>query len=682
MPELDPLDELNRHQRAAVLECLAPVEQERPLLIIAGAGSGKTKTLVHRVAHLIRQGTHPQRILLLTFTRRAASEMSRRARSTLGRSPDRQSLSWAGTFHSVANRLLRLHFDELRLDPAFTVLDRADSADLLDAVRYSIGLSRAKERFPQKGTCLAIYSRTVNSQRSLEECLQEAFPWCAKWSSELRLLFRGYTEAKQERHVLDYDDLLLYWYYLMSEPAPAARVSARFDHVLVDEYQDTNTLQARILRGLAPNGKGLTVVGDDAQAIYSFRGATVRNILDFPQQFPTGAALITLDQNYRSTQPILDAANQVICLAAERFTKDLASTRSGGSLPRLATTADEFLQVDYVVARILEHREAGVPLKQQAVLFRAAHHSDALELELSRRGIPFVKYGGLRFLEAAHIKDVLCFLRWAENPRDSLAAARALQLCPGIGRALASRACQHLAARHFAFESLRDFSVPAAAGSSWVSLCDLLLALRNATTGWPVHMSLVRRWYQPQLERLYDAWRVRLADLDQLEQIAGQYSSRERFLSEMMMEPPELSGAEAGAPLLDEDYLILSTIHSAKGQEWRVVYILNVVDGCIPSDMACGSAEQIEEERRLLYVAMTRARDSLDLIHPLKMFVAHQPRLGDRYLMVPRSRFLPDSLLGCFERVAWAEREPQQGALPTSHFGFDVGQRLRSLWDA
>ena len=682
MPELDPLDELNCRQRAAVLECLAPVEQGRPLLIIAGAGSGKTKTLVHRVAHLIRQGTHPHRILLLTFTRRAAGEMSRRARSILGRSADRQSLSWAGTFHSVANRLLRLHFDELRLDPAFTVLDRADSADLLDAVRYAIGLSRAKERFPQKGTCLAIYSRTVNSQRSLEECLQEAFPWCAKWASELRLLFRGYTESKQERHVLDYDDLLLYWYYLMSEPAAAARVSSRFDHVLVDEYQDTNTLQARILHGLAPNGKGLTVVGDDAQAIYSFRGATVRNILDFPRQFPAGAALITLDQNYRSTQPILDAANQVIGLAAERFTKDLASTRRGGSRPRLITTADEFLQVDYVVTRILEHREAGVPLKQQAVLFRAAHHGDALELELSRRGIPFVKYGGLRFLEAAHVKDVLCFLRWAENPRDSLAAGRALQLCPGIGRALASRACQHLAARHFEFESLRDFPVPAPAGSSWLSLCGLLLALRNATTAWPAHLSLVRRWYEPQLERLYDAWRVRTADLDQLEQIAGQYSSRERFLSEMMMEPPELSGAEAGAPLLDEDYLILSTIHSAKGQEWKVVYILNVVDGCIPSDMACGSAEQIEEERRLLYVAMTRARDSLDLIHPLKMFVAQQPRFGDRYVVVPRSRFLPDSLLSCFERVGWAEREPREDAGPTSHGGFDVGQRLRALWDA
>ncbi len=682
MPELERPDELNCGQRAAVLEGLPPAEHKRPLLIIAGAGSGKTKTLVHRLAHLIRQGTHPHRILLLTFTRRAAGEMSRRARSILGRSPGRQSLSWAGTFHSVANRLLRLHSDELRLDPAFTVLDRADAADLLDAVRYSTGLSRAKERFPQKGTCLAIYSRTLNSQRPLEECLQEAFPWCAKWVSELRRLFRGYTEAKQERHVLDYDDLLLYWFYLMSEPAAAARVSGRFDHVLVDEYQDTNTLQAQILRGLAPDGKGLTVVGDDAQAIYSFRGATVRNILDFPRQFPTGAALITLDQNYRSTQPILDAANQVIGLAAERFTKDLASTRSGGSRPRLVATGDEFLQVDYLVARILDHREAGVSLKQQAVLFRAAHHSDALELELSRRGIPFVKYGGLRFLEAAHVKDVLCFLRWAENPRDSLAAARALQLCPGIGRALAQRACQHLGARHFAFASLRDFPAPAAAGSSWPSLCDLLLTLRNSTSAWPVQMALVRRWYEPQLDRLYDGSRVRIADLDQLEQIAGQYPSRERFLSEMMLEPPELSGAEAGAPLLDEDYLVLSTIHSAKGQEWKVVYVLNVADGCIPSDMACGSVEQIEEERRLLYVAMTRARDSLDLIHPLKMFVSHQPRFGDRYLVVPRSRFLPDSLLGCFERVAWAEREPQEAAGPHSRSGVDVGERLRALWDA
>ncbi len=455
MPDPSALDELNSGQRAAALDGLSS-GQSRPLLIIAGAGSGKTKTLVHRLAQLIEHGMPPNRLLLLTFTRRASREMIRRARSLLGRLPDSAAISWAGTFHSVANRLLRLHSKELRLDPAFTVLDRADSADLMDALRQSAGLSRARERFPQKGTCLAIYSRTLNSQRPLESCLAEAFPWCAQWAAELRRLFRQYTEAKQERHVLDYDDLLLYWHYLMSEPAAAARVSSRFDHVLVDEYQDTNALQAQILLHLAPQGRGLTVVGDDAQAIYSFRGATVRNILDFPRQFPDGAALVTLNQNYRSTQPILDAANQVIGLAAERFTKDLLATRRGGTAPRLVAAGDESLQVAYVVARILEHREAGVSLAQQAVLFRAAHHSDALELELSRRGIPFVKYGGLRFLEAAHIKDVLCFLRWAENPRDSLAASRALQLCPGIGPALARRACDHLGARQFAFEALRE----------------------------------------------------------------------------------------------------------------------------------------------------------------------------------------------------------------------------------
>ena len=670
---------LNAQQQAAITEALVAGRQTRALLIIAGAGSGKTKTIVHRLAHLIEQGISPKRILLLTFTRRAAAEMGRRARTLLG--PSRQlDLPWGGTFHSIANRLLRLHASELRLDPAFTILDRSDAADLLDSARHASGFSQAKERFPQKTTCLAIYSRTVNSQQPLELCLGEAFPWCAKWSGELRRLFGVYTDAKQERHVLDYDDLLLYWYHLMSESGPAARLAGRFDHVLVDEYQDTNTLQAQILKALVPGGKGLTVVGDDAQAIYSFRGATVRNILDFPSQFAGGAATVTLDKNYRSTQPILTAANKVIGLAPERFTKDLLATRPGGERPRLVVTGDELLQVDYVVSRILEHREAGIGLSQQAVLFRAAHHSDALELELSRCGIPFVKYGGLRFLEAAHIKDALCFLRWAENPRDSIAGARVLQLCPGIGRVWAQRVLDHLGDRQGAFLALHEFAAPPSAAAQWPSLCELLCALRGGTA-WAVQLSLVRRWYEPQLDRLYDASRTRTADLDQLEQIAAQYGSRERFLSEMSLEPPELCGGEALPPHLDEDYLILSTIHSAKGQEWKVVYLLNVVDGCIPSDMACGSADQIEEERRLLYVAMTRARDVLYLLHPLKMFVASQPRFGDRHIVVPRSRFVPESLLNCFEQVAWIEGQSAEPSPLEPTQTFEVSRKIRALWD-
>jgi len=681
VPELPALDELNPQQRAAAVQGIQPAEKSRALLIIAGAGSGKTRTLVHRVAYLIAQGVHPDRVLLLTFTRRAALEMTRRARSLIGASGTLGPISWAGTFHSIANRLLRLHSKELGLDPSFTVLDRADSADLMDLVRRDLGLSNAKQRFPRKGTCIAIYSRALNAGRPLEECLAEGFPWCADWTEELRNLFRKYGEAKLARHVLDYDDLLLYWHYLMSEPAAAQRVSARFDHVLVDEYQDTNTLQAKILLALRPDGRGLTVVGDDAQAIYSFRGATVRNILDFPRQFEGEAAVETLDQNYRSTQPILDAANQVIRLSVERFTKDLFSMRTQGNLPALVSVEDELLQVEYVVGRILEHREAGALLKDQAVLFRAAHHSDALELELSRRGIPFVKYGGLRFLEAAHIKDVLCLLRWAENPRDSLAALRALQLCPGMGPAFAQRAFDHLQAGGLAPDSLEQFPPPPSARATWPSFCEVVGALRSAGTAWPGQIGRLRKWYEPQLDRLYDGVRARIADLDQLEQIASQYSTRERFLSELTLDPPELSGAEAGPPLLDEDYLVLSTIHSAKGQEWKVVYVLNVVDGCIPSDMATGTPEQIEEERRLLYVAMTRARDSLYLLHPMKMFVTHQQRFGDRHVLVPRSRFIPECVSACFERVAFVHPERLDGPRLESDRRIDIAEKVRAIWD-
>ena len=402
----DYLDALNPAQRDAV------VHGKGPLLIIAGAGSGKTNTLAHRVSHLIVGGADARRILLLTFSRRAAAEMSLRAQRILARASTGSGKpmappSWAGTFHAVANRLLRLHAPDVGLDPAFTVLDRSDAADSIDVVRHDLGLAKVERRFPKKSTCLAIYSRVVNAQEPLGKTLDASFPWCKEHVEELRQLFAAYVELKQRQHVLDYDDLLLYWLHLMQDETLAARVRRRFDHVLVDEYQDTNALQAQILLRLAPTGDGVTVVGDDAQSIYAFRAATVRNILDFPAQFSPPARVVTLEENYRSTQPILDAANAVIALAAERFTKNLFSSRRSEARPFLVSAADEDAQVDYVVTRVLEAREAGVPLKRQAVLFRAAHHSDALEIELARRNVPFVKYGGLKFLEAAHVKDAL-----------------------------------------------------------------------------------------------------------------------------------------------------------------------------------------------------------------------------------------------------------------------------------
>jgi DNA helicase II / ATP-dependent DNA helicase PcrA len=682
--------DLNESQRAAAEYGIGNGRSSAPLLIIAGAGTGKTKTLAYRVAHLVLNGADPKRILLLTFSRRAAAEMTRRAARILGearRAPQEivasvpgTEIKWSGTFHSIANRLLRLHAHAIGLDPFFTVLDRSDSADLMNLVRNDMGLAKKATRFPKKDTCLAIYSHTVNACCDLARTLGAVFPWCADWADKLKELFHAYVIAKQRNNVLDYDDLLLYWRHMMEERGVAAEVGARFDHVLVDEYQDTNALQGAILLRMKPDGCGLAVVGDDAQSIYSFRAATVRNILDFPQQFSPPATIITLEQNYRSTQKILDASNAVIGLAKERYSKRLFSTKLSGEKPHFISAADESAQVQYVVERILEHREAGIDLKRQAVLFRAAHHSAALEVELARRNIPFVKYGGLKFLEAAHVKDVLCVLRWAQNPRDAVAGFRVLQLLPGVGPAASRSLLARLSECQFIFKALNRAGVPPAAAPHWNDFSATMAQLRHSATPWIGQVGVVRQWYQPHLERLYDHSTIRVGDLEKLEMISAGYATRERFLTELTLDPPEATGAEAGIPLLDEDYLILSTIHSAKGQEWDAVFILNVADGCIPSDMAAGSAEQIEEERRILGVAMTRAKLHLHLIQPLRFFRSQQHRYGDSYMFAPRSRFIPDAILDRFECRTW----PLDAAEETSVLGAsaraDLAARMRDMW--
>ncbi len=684
--ESEDRDGLNPAQRRAVEHGIGTGGgAASALLVIAGAGSGKTNTLAHRVARLVESGADPRRILLLTFTRRAAQEMNRRVERIVASRKLRHTpagrVGWAGTFHGIANRLLRLHAESIGLDPSFTVLDASDAADLMDLEREHRGLAERKRRFPRKSTCLAIYSHTVNSQKSLAETLKNAFPWCDRWEKELRTLFGSYVDAKQRTNVLDYDDLLLYWAHLMAEPALARRVGQRFDHVLVDEYQDTNALQARILVGMRPSGNGLTVVGDEAQSIYAFRAASVRNILDFPTQFEPPARVVTLEQNYRSTQPILDASNAVIALSSERFEKKLFSRRPSEEKPYLVLVEDESAQADYVVEQVLTSREAGLDLKQQAVLFRTSHHSAQLELELTRREIPFVKFGGLRFLEAAHVKDLICVLRWAENPRDAIAGFRTMQLLPGVGPANARRALRTLEGERYQLAALRKLDMPTAARESWPGVCALYERLRDGQTPWPGQVELARLWYEPHLARLHDDAHLRMGDLIHLEELAAAQPSRERFLSELTLDPPVATGAEAGPPHLDEDYLILSTIHSAKGQEWDVVHVLNVVDGCIPSDMACSRPEEIEEERRLLYVAMTRARNHLHLLNPMRFYVHHQPRDGDRHLYAPRSRFLPDGILDHFERrVAGpaVDDDPAVGDEPTR---IDVGARLRGMWN-
>jgi DNA helicase-2/ATP-dependent DNA helicase PcrA len=680
------LDKLNPEQRRAVEHGVGQV-RPGPLLVIAGAGSGKTNTLAHRVAHLIVNGADPRRILLMTFSRRAASEMSRRveriAAQVMGTSSGvvTDALHWAGTFHGIGARLLREHATQIGLDPAFTIHDREDSADLMNLLRHELGLSETKSRFPTKGTCLAIYSRVVNAQDDLENVLKTVFPWCAMWPAELRTLFGAYVEAKQKQNVLDYDDLLLYWAGMMADAGVAAEVSARFDHVLVDEYQDTNKLQSSVLLALKPQGHGLTVVGDDAQSIYSFRAATVRNILDFPAAFSPPAEIVTLDRNYRSTQPILGAANAVIDLAAERFTKNLWTERISDAKPVLVTVRDEADQARYVVHKVLETREAGTPLKQQAVLFRTSSHSGPLEIELTRRNIPFVKFGGLKFLDAAHIKDLLAILRWAENPRDRVAGFRVLQMLPGIGPASAGRVLDAMAKGPDPIWALGEIPTPARAGENWTSLVALFGKLAKRDAGWPAELGYARLWYEPLMEQRFEDAQIRQADILQLEQIASSYSSRERFLTELTLDPPDATSDQSGVPLLDEDYLILSTIHSAKGQEWKAVHVLNVVDGCIPSDLGTGSAHELDEERRLLYVAMTRARDELNLIVPQRFFVTQQAKHGDRHMYAQRTRFIPRSMMPLFEDILWPPVKPAYiKGLSAAPARMDIGAQMRSMW--
>lgn len=682
----DPFAGLNPEQRAAV-EHDVGAGMVRPLLVVAGAGSGKTNTLAHRVAKLILAGSDPQRILLLTFSRRAAGEMGQRAagvlQRVLGTSTAVGSLPWAGTFHSIGARLLREYAGRIGLEASFTIHDRADSEDLMGLVRQDVGLgaSSGQKRFPLKGTCLAIYSRVVNSREPLADVLQSTFPWCSEWEEQLKRLFGAYVDAKQEQNVLDYDDLLLFWAEMASDPELGPELGALFDHVLVDEYQDTNRLQAAILQGMKPDGRGVMVVGDDAQSIYSFRGATVRNILDFPKQFGEHTRLITLDRNYRSTQPILDASNAVIAAALERHAKTLWTDKAATGKPQLVLIPDEAEQARWVCNRVLEQREAGIKLTQQAVLFRAASHSAALELELVRRNIPFVKFGGLKFLEAAHIKDVLAMLRFAQNPAGRVAGFRVVQLIPGIGPATAARLLDTVAEAVDPVAAVEAFPAPPRAQGEWEQFVALFRTLRTTGLRWPLEIELVRDWYLPHLERLHDDAPVRAADLDQLVALAGGYGSRENFLTELTLDPPEATSDRAGPPLLDEDYLILSTIHSSKGQEWKAVHVLNVVDGCIPSDMATGSAEDIEEERRLLYVAMTRAREHLHLIVPNRFFIKQQAQMGDRHVYAQRTRFVTPVMLKHFEECVWTNAETLQVRKPVpDSVRMMVRDRARNAW--
>jgi DNA helicase II / ATP-dependent DNA helicase PcrA len=633
-------ERLNVEQRAAVRH------PGGPLLILAGAGTGKTTTLCGRVAWLVADGVAPERILLLTFTRRAAREMLQRARALVA-IPNGARRVVGGTFHSVAHHFVRRHAAALGLPAGFGLLDAGDAADVLDLVREEHGHAERARRFPKKSTLLDVYSRTVNAQRPLSEVLADSFPWCEEHRDDIAALFRAYTARKRALGVIDLDDLLLYWRGLATDEVIGGQIEAQFDHVLIDEYQDVNSLQVDIVRELRRNRRDLTAVGDDFQAIYGWRAASARHILDFPDHFPD-ATVVTLESNYRSTQPILNIANALSSQAERAFPKQLRTDREGGVAPELIFCRDESAQASETADRVLEARERGMDLRQQAALMRTSHDSALLELELSRRQIPFVKYGGLRYLEAVHVKDLIALFRLADNPRDEVSWFRVLQLLDGVGPATARRALDvlvtadgdELAAWPGARQKLPADARPLADG--------VIGALREgrAEAAAGVRAELLGRSLAPLIKARYPDGALRMQDLDQLVAAAHEASALGHFVSELVIDPPTSSSDLAGQPYLDEDYLVLSTIHSAKGLEWDAVHVLALYDGNFPACMAAGSTETIDEERRLLYVAMTRARRQLHLYVPVRYY--HRPHgIDDAHGYGKPSRFLTDDVQRC-----------------------------------
>ncbi len=663
--ETDPFARLNAAQREAV------DHDGGPLLVLAGAGTGKTTTLAARVARLVRDGTDPERILLLTFPRGAAgARRSRAARMGAASGTDaRTGRVVGGTFHAVANSLLRRYADRIGLACDFGLLDAIDAEDLMDLVRDDLGVAQGASRFPRKGTLAAIYTRVVNARTPLETVLEQHFGWCAEHREAIGRVFSAYTARKRDRNLLDYDDLLLHWKVLAEAPGIGDELGAAFDHVLVDEYQDTNALQAEIVQALRRHDDRVTVVGDDAQAIYAFRAASVDHILRFPEAF-SGTTIVRLERSYRSTQPVLDTANALVTqmpqvIANPAFGKALHSDRMEGDRPRLHTCHDEEDQSVRICEAVLARREEGTALSAQAVLFRTGHHSAHLELELSRRNIPFVKYGGLKYLEAAHVKDLLALLRILDNGSDELAWFRILQRVEGIGPARARAVMADLAGGtpDQAVGRLARWGDPDDVGAdlppaSRTALGALATALADASAIGEVSAQVQRlaEWYAPVLAQTFDDPAPRLADLSQLEALAAGAPDRTTVLDDLVLDPPASTGDLAGPPLLDEDHLVLSTIHSAKGLEWDAVHLIHASDGMIPSDMSTGRPEEVEEERRLLYVALTRARDSLDAYVPLRY---HHQRFGgsDRHSYGQVSRFIQGPVRDTMQRVGPTARE-------------------------
>ncbi|MCP9447140.1 MAG: ATP-dependent helicase [Nitrospira sp.] len=638
---------LNPQQLAAV------TAGEGPALVIAGAGSGKTRTLVYRVAYLIDSGVDPSNILLLTFTRKSAQEMLERAGELIGASTQRVC---GGTFHSVANTLLRRYGRSVGVEPGFTILDRGDAEDLIGLCRTQLGFNEKAKRFPRKGTIMELFSKSENTLTSLEDVLLEEFSHFSDHLEDLAKLRRAYQAAKRQKQLLDYDDLLVMLrQVLATDEAARTAISRQYRYILVDEYQDTNRLQADVIRRLAATHNNVMVVGDDSQSIYAFRGATFRNIMEFPDLFP-GAAVYKLEENYRSTQPILNLANSIIEAAAEKYTKRLFTRKLDGPLPVLVEAAGENAQSRFIAQKILELREEGVPLSEVAVLFRSSFHSFDLEIELSRAGLPFIKRGGVKFIETAHVKDVLAHVRVTANPLDLVSWHRALMLVEGVGPKKAQDLLSLIAKADRPSDVLR-----AGAGRSaraLTTLADTLDGLTGSGRRSPAEsIAHVYDYYLPLLKEQYDDYPKRMRDLDHLHTIAGNYAELDEFLADLALEPPDGSVVDVDAMERDDERLVLSTIHSAKGLEWEAVFVIWVVDGRFPSAYSFLTDEELEEERRLFYVAVTRARRHLFLTYPVNVY----DKSSGMVLSKP-SRFLnpvPPELLEVLALVEEGEREEE-----------------------
>jgi DNA helicase-2/ATP-dependent DNA helicase PcrA len=611
----------------------AVLHRDGPLLVVAGAGSGKTRTLIYRVARLVESGVPPGAILLLTFTRRAAQEMLRRAELLVGQ---RARAVGGGTFHSFANTVLRRYGNAIGLKPNFTILDRGDMEDVINLLRTRMGLASKERRFPKKSTLAELISMARNKSLTVEQELDREFVHLRDHRAEILHLAITYETYKRERGLLDYDDLLYRLGELMRDhEAIRNRLSDTYRYIMVDEYQDTNLVQADLVRLLAATHQNVMAVGDDAQSIYSFRGATFRNIMDFPTLFPA-TRVIKLEENYRSLQGILDVANQVISHAAEKYTKVLYTRREGDLRPLLVRAPDEHMQSRFVAQRILELREEGVSLAEIAVLFRSSFHSFDLELELQRRDIPFIKRGGFKFIETAHIKDVLAHLRVVANPADAVSWLRVLMLLKGVGHRRAEHLLETLINSPEPEKVLSATSSASADRSrGFTRLGELLTSIRRENVRPADQLAEILEYYLPVMREAYpDDYPKRERDLDHFLTIAARYRSLESLLADMALEPPTDSIGDVLAVDPDEEYLTLSTIHSAKGLEWKVVFLIWAADGRFPGPQSA-APEDLEEERRLMYVAGTRARDELYITYPIYMF---DRSLG--YVMSRPSRFL------------------------------------------